>query len=135
MGARRPKITGLGTWNAVSRDEDERLALDHRVGNVEVRLVAAARSRMDQRNHAHFRRGELREILRGATDKRPAATREDASLPHGDTVTRAIERLVSWGLLAHGSWKQCLIVPPFAAMVNAKVPSTPCARKPAGRAA
>ncbi|WP_454853261.1 hypothetical protein [Promicromonospora soli] len=91
---------------------------------LDVRILAAARARIDPTGHAHWRPGELRNrlVVFGSTGDLTPVTREN--------LNAAIRRLTAAKILLRGSSGQCLVYDPWAVqtgMRNGVWP--PCPRK------
>ncbi|MFD6030137.1 hypothetical protein ACFWE5_05450 [Cellulosimicrobium funkei] len=124
----RHKITLDGPWVAVSRAQDDTAARNYEL-STDLRLLGAARSRLELGGHSHFNRRELRTILAKVNRR----TGELAPLS-ASALTRRIGALVDAGLLAHGSWSECLVVPPFSVQTGERyAETTGCPKRPAGR--
>lgn len=114
-GTRRPRNArvsrinfGSGvTWSAVSTMFDE-ATIDNSRASLEVRVMAAARARIDPTGHSHWRRGELRSrlLVYSPTGEHVPVERS--------TLGRAIGRLVAAKILLRGSSSECLVYVPFA---------------------
>jgi hypothetical protein len=111
---------------AVSRKHDAATARNLSL-STEMRLLAAARSAIEPRGHAHFKRFELRQILE-VPDRQSGALGPLSP----SALTRAIKRLVDGGVLLDGSWAQCLILPMFDVMTGQNIAPSACPVKPRG---
>jgi hypothetical protein len=120
----RPSRINFGpgvTWSAVSTYFDER-TVDNPRASLEVRLLAAARARIDPTGHSHWARGELRSRLVVFS---PIGSLEPVER---STLGRAIGRLVRAKILLPGSYSECLVYEPFAVqtgMTNGSWPPCP----------
>ena len=129
MSGGRRSIALTGPWVAIAAAYDDTTARNPSL-HVDVRLLAAARSRMEFSGHAHFRRGELRTILSRLTE----STGELVPLSP-NYVTRRINWLVGATVLAAGSWSECLVLPPFGVQCGRRsATASPCPKRPVGRA-
>jgi len=123
-------ISIADTWTAVSQAYDDATARNPALGT-DLRLVAAARSRMEYGGHAHFKRGELAVILSKA--KADGVGGYVLEPLHRTTVKKAIDRMADAGLLVRGSWSEDLILPPFSVQFGSKQAAvTRCPKKPKG---
>jgi hypothetical protein len=101
---RTPRRINFGTdvtWSAVSTVFDE-ATIDNPHVVLDVRIMAAARARIDPSSHSHWRPGELRNrlVVIGSTGELTPVTREN--------LNAAIRRLTSAKILQAGSSGQCL---------------------------
>lgn len=124
---RRPRISIVGEWVAVSRTYDD-AAMGEPTLSTDLRLMAGARSRIELSGHAHFSRGELRKLLFSVDPQTGEMKPLSAS-----ALRRRVDALVEAGQLAPGSWSQCLRMPVFDVQTGVKGVATPCPRKPSGR--
>ncbi|WP_298325390.1 hypothetical protein [Haloactinopolyspora sp.] len=122
---RRKGISIVEDWVAVSRDHDEAAAHNWDL-STDLRMLSAARWRLELSGHSHWRRGELRDVLAS-----PDAAGELKPLS-ASAVGRRIKALVDAGQLLPGSWSQCLVLPLFKVQTGMKGTPTECPRKPAG---
>lgn len=122
----RSSITIPDSWIAVSQAYDDRAARNFAL-STDVRLLSAARARIEFSGHSHFGRGELRQILSRASERTGEVT---ALSPRA--LVRAVDRMVEAGMLLPGSWSGCLVHDQFAVQTGVKGTPSPCPKKPAG---
>lgn len=112
-------------WTAVSVMFDE-ATIDNPHVCLEVRVMAAARARIDPTGHSHWRRGELRSRLVGFADDDGEGL---GLVPvHRNTLAACVARLTAAGILLPGSGPMCLVYAPFAVqtgMTNGAWPPCP----------
>ncbi len=89
-----------------NQDEMLRLARSEEVTPLVTRVFFAAMGRASQNGHAHFRRGELADVL-GSVDTTTGEVRRQG----GSLVTRAIRLAERRGYLTEGSTTTCLLLP------------------------
>lgn len=123
---RRSSITIRDSWIAVSQAYDDRAARNFAL-STDVRLLSAARARIEFNGHSHFGRGELRHILSKVNER----TGEVSDLSNS-ALSRAIDRMVEARMLLPGSWSECLIHDPFTVQTGVKGYETECPAKPHG---
>lgn len=87
-------------WNKVSKKDCERLARDADAP-LWLRVYFAAQWRLNQIGHAEFQSGELADVL---TDK-------DGKRPSDGSVSNAVTRAKSKGLIDGESNARCLVLP------------------------
>lgn len=130
---RSPGISMKDSWVAVSQAYDDAAARNPAL-STDVRLLAAARSRLEITGHSHWNRGELALVL-SKLRRDPEHDAEHMVRLRRETVTAAIDRLTDAGLLMPSSWSECLVLPPFAVQIGTKdAAATECPTKPEGRA-
>lgn len=124
----RKSINIPGPWVAVAQAYDDAAARNPALSS-HVRILSAARSRLEFNGHAHFARQELRTILSSVDRQTGELTPLSKS-----ALTRAVQHLTDGGLLADGSWSQCLRLPLFGVQNGTgRTKGRPtCPRAPAG---
>lgn len=122
----RRRLSIRDDWVAVSTVYDDAAARNPAL-STDLRLISAARSRIELSGHSHWKRGELRHVL----TKVNATTGELVPLS-ASALTRAIVRMVEAGMLQHGSWSECLVHPMFEVQIALKRSQSPCPTKPCG---
>lgn len=124
----RKAISIQGSWVAVSQAHDEAAARNPLL-STHLRVLAAARSRLEFSGHAHFGRQELGTIVSKVAKDTGELTRLSPS-----ALTRAIKHLVDGDQLMDGSWSECLRLPLFAVQngTGRSRPGPPCPQMPKG---
>lgn len=122
----RPRLLIRDDWVAVSSVYDDAAARNPAL-STDLRLMSAARSRIELSGHSHWHRGELRHVLAKVDRKTGELTPLSAS-----AVNRAISRMVDAGMLQAGSWSECLINPLFYVQTARRVTASACPAKPPG---
>ncbi|MGW6131336.1 hypothetical protein ACWFNE_15040 [Cellulomonas sp. NPDC055163] len=124
--SRRRSLSIPETWAAVATVYDDAAARNPAL-STDLRLMSAARSRIELSGHSHWRRGELRLLLSKANMTTGELTPLSAS-----ALKRAIGRMVEAGMLQAGSWSECLVHPIFAVQTGRKDAKSPCPTRPQG---
>lgn len=124
--SRRQRLSIPDTWAAVATVYDDAAARNVAL-STDLRLMSAARSRIELSGHSHWRRGELRYVLSKVNTTTGELTPLSAS-----ALSRAIVRMVEAGMLQGGSWSECLVHPMFAVQTGRKDAKSPCPARPHG---
>lgn len=99
------QFAGNSSWGAYSQPEMLVWSQWNEDLDLPVRVLFAALGRHDRANHARFAPGELADVL-GTCDTATGERRK----AHPSSVSRAIKKAKSMGLIADASNAKCLVV-------------------------